>query len=91
MRTIPCHGHEFYNTLPPFRPLFAGDGERDQLLKIFHVLGLPASEDWPAMALVPRGSFIKTPPKDLEEVVPPVAQDPLAKNLLKVGLKSSDL
>lgn len=36
------------------RPLFPGVSERDQLNKIFHLLGTPSLEDWPTMTELPE-------------------------------------
>jgi len=35
------------------RPLFPGRNEKDQLLRIFKVLGTPTLDDWPGMAALP--------------------------------------
>lgn len=40
------------------RPFFIGQGDLDQLYKIFDILGLPNDEDWPINAAVPLKSFI---------------------------------
>jgi len=36
------------------RPLFPGRNDKDQLLKIFEVLGTPTLDDWPGMAELPQ-------------------------------------
>jgi len=36
------------------RPLFRGRNEKDQLLRIFKVLGTPTLYDWPGMAALPK-------------------------------------
>jgi len=36
------------------RPLFPGRNDKDQLLKIFKLLGTPTLEDWPGMAHLPQ-------------------------------------
>jgi len=36
------------------RPLFPGSNEKDQLLKIFKVLGTPTIDEWPGMAELPQ-------------------------------------
>merc|ERR1711920_723931 len=36
------------------RPLFPGRNDKDQLLKIFKVLGTPTLADWPGMAALPQ-------------------------------------
>jgi len=36
------------------RPLFPGRNKKDQLLKIFKILGTPSLEDWPGMAELPQ-------------------------------------
>jgi len=36
------------------RPFFPGRNDKDQLLKIFKVLGTPTLEDWPGMAELPQ-------------------------------------
>ncbi|KAI1730481.1 protein kinase domain-containing protein [Ditylenchus destructor] len=38
-------------------PIFAGESDLDQLIKIYTLLGTPTEEDWPGMALLP--DFIK--------------------------------
>lgn len=45
-----------------YRPLFAGDSDVNQLMKIFEILGLPSEADWPPDSCVPLHS-IKSDPK----------------------------
>lgn len=56
------------------RPLFPGTSVRDQLLRIFKLLGTPTEESWPGVSALPDGSVLpKMPycsPTPLELVVP---------------------
>lgn len=38
------------------KPLFPGQGEPDQILKIFKILGAPTEERWPGVSLLPNTS-----------------------------------
>lgn len=62
------------------KPLFAGTSERDQLVKIFDVMGLPSQDEWPDTVSLPRSSFRVTPPQPIERYVPDLG--PHAKALL---------
>ncbi|XP_041371365.1 cyclin-dependent kinase 6-like [Gigantopelta aegis] len=62
------------------RPLFCGQSDIDQLIKIFEAIGLPPQSDWPDVSL-PWTSFKKVPPKPLEKYVPEI--DHKAKDLLE--------
>ena len=35
------------------KPLFQGDSEIDQLLKIFKILGTPSEDSWPGVTSLP--------------------------------------
>lgn len=54
-------------------PLFPGQSERDQLNKIFDILGTPTEESWPAMVDLPNygkyAPFDEFAPKDLSLVL----------------------
>jgi serine/threonine protein kinase len=38
------------------RPLFPGNSEQDELVKIFKLLGTPTENDWPEMKYLPQYS-----------------------------------
>ncbi|PIA43985.1 hypothetical protein AQUCO_01800212v1 [Aquilegia coerulea] len=68
------------------RPLFPGDSEIDQLLKIFRILGTPTEETWPGVTSLPdfKSTFPKWPLKDIKTVVPrlvPAGVDLLSRML----------
>lgn len=54
------------------RPLFPGQSEKDQLNKIFQLLGTPNVEKWPAMRNLPEYSpdFPRHPPKNINQIIP---------------------
>lgn len=58
------------------RPLFCGQSDSDQLLKIFKVIGTPNKQDWPSMTELPeyrakyKDGFPFMPGKKLHSVVP---------------------
>ena len=62
--------------------LFDGKYEKDQLDKIFSVLGTPADEEWPENAAVLKSSFASMPKKALSELVPEL--EPQGEDLLEV-------
>ncbi len=64
------------------KPLFPGESEIDQLIRIFSVLGTPNEELWPGISLLPDYSenFPKWNPKNLKEFVPEL--DDLGVDLL---------
>ena len=64
------------------KPLFDGKCERNQLTKIFEVLGTPDEENWPENAAVLRSNFVCMPKKAFSDVVPGLG--PLAEDLLEV-------
>lgn len=76
MWSCGCIFAELFNR----RPLFRGQSEIDQLVKIFDVLGLPPREEWPDNAFLPRNSFQSLLRRPLEEYVQGIS--PLAKDLL---------
>lgn len=73
------------------RPLFPGRDAKDELLKIFKILGTPRVADWPAMEDLPEYSedFPTFPAQELENVVPGLCEAgyDLLKNLLKYDPK----
>lgn len=83
MWSCGCIFAELFNR----RPLFRGQSEIDQLVKIFDVLGLPPREEWPDNAFLPRNSFQSLLHRPLEEYVQGIC--PLAKDLL-LGLLTID-
>lgn len=54
------------------KPLFPGESEIDQLIRIFSVLGTPNESLWPGISMLPDYSenFPKWTPKNLKEFVP---------------------
>jgi serine/threonine protein kinase len=62
-------GGVFYEILTK-RPLFAGDSEIDQLLKIFQILGTPNESQWEGISNLPyyKTSFPSWSCKDLDRV-----------------------
>jgi cyclin-dependent kinase len=54
------------------RPLFPGSSVKDQLLKIFKILGTPTEETWPGVSKLPeyRPDFPTYSPIPLENLVP---------------------
>ncbi|CAO3570235.1 unnamed protein product [Mortierella alpina] len=64
------------------RPLFPGSSVKDQLLKIFKILGTPTEETWPGVSRLPeyRPDFPLYSPIPLENLVPKL--DPLGIDLL---------
>ncbi|KAF9198377.1 cyclin-dependent serine/threonine protein kinase [Haplosporangium sp. Z 27] len=54
------------------RPLFPGSSSKDQLLKIFKILGTPTEESWPGVSKLPdyRPDFPVYSPIPLENLVP---------------------
>jgi cyclin-dependent kinase len=69
------------------RPLFPGVSERDQLMKIFHLLGTPNISEWPEMEQLPeyKPDFPIYPPRDLVTLFPTL--DDLCLDLLKKLLR----
>ena len=65
------------------KPLFDGKCERNQLSKIFEVLGTPDDENWPENAAVLKSNFVCMPKKAFCDVLPGL--DPLADDLLEVS------
>ncbi|CEM01665.1 unnamed protein product [Vitrella brassicaformis CCMP3155] len=54
------------------RPLFNGQGEVDQLAKIFDVMGTPTETNWPGAKHLPRYcEFTYAPPQDFRQVFGP--------------------
>jgi hypothetical protein len=54
------------------RPLFPGSSVKDQLLRIFKILGTPTEESWPTVSSLPeyRSDFPVYNPIPLETLVP---------------------
>lgn len=54
------------------RPLFPGSSVKDQLLKIFKILGTPTEETWPGVSKLPeyRPDFPMYKPVPLVNLVP---------------------
>ena len=68
------------------RPLFKGETEIEEIIKIFSVLGTPNNETWPEFSSLPYFSpnFPKFHPMNLEEIIPNMPK--IALNLLKLML-----
>ncbi|CAI5437748.1 unnamed protein product [Caenorhabditis angaria] len=49
-------------------PIFPGDSDIDQLVKIFNVLGCPTTEDWPTMTSLQSYIAVKTPNEEPPEL-----------------------
>lgn len=66
-------------------PLFPGDSEIDQLFRIFRVLGTPTEQRWPGVSQLPdfKPTFPRWQPQPLAKVLPALADDPLALDLLQ--------
>ncbi|CAG7728557.1 unnamed protein product [Allacma fusca] len=62
------------------KALFPGESERDQLEKIFDVIGTPSDEEWPSEARVLPQSFTPRICRNWDLVVPGIC--PLGKDLL---------
>lgn len=67
------------------RPLFPGSSVKDQLLKIFKILGTPTEETWPGVSRLPeyRPDFPLFNPIPLENLVPKL--EPSGIDLLSVS------
>ncbi len=65
------------------KPLLDGKYEKDQLAKIFELLGTPEPADWPENAAVLRSNFAEFRGKNLTDILPEL--DPLAEDLLEVN------
>ncbi|XP_046331397.1 cyclin-dependent kinase 6-like [Haliotis cracherodii] len=63
------------------RPLFCGQSDVDQLIKIFEAIGLPSELEWPEHVSLPWKSFRSVAPQPLEKFVPEI--DHQAKDLLE--------
>lgn len=66
------------------RPLWPGDSEIDELFRIFRTLGTPTEQMWPGVTSLPdyKSSFPKWPANKVARVVPSMAKDPHAVDLL---------
>ncbi|KAK3610961.1 hypothetical protein CHS0354_000964 [Potamilus streckersoni] len=67
------------------RPLFCGQSDIDQLIKIFEMLGRPPEVDWPENVSLPWSSFKAYPSQPITKYIPEL--DPMAKDLLENLLK----
>ena len=58
------------------RPLFPGTSEKDQLLKIFVLLGTPKLNTWPGMTKLPqyKTDFPQYEPRDLSKLFPTLSK-----------------
>ena len=65
------------------KPLFPGQNERDQLSKIFEVIGTPSDEDWPEKAALTKSNFPVCSAKSWNDLVPEM--DPQAQDLVQVS------
>lgn len=66
------------------RPLFCGESDIDQLIKIFEKRGRPMESDWPQSVSLPWSSFQAFPPRPVSSYIPeiePVAMDLFEKLL----------
>ncbi|KAL5009592.1 hypothetical protein ScPMuIL_011897 [Solemya velum] len=63
------------------RPMFCGQSDIDQLMKIFEVVGLPAKSEWPDTVSLPWTSFKALSPQPLDRIITDL--DPQAKDLLE--------
>ncbi|ODV94973.1 hypothetical protein PACTADRAFT_50809 [Pachysolen tannophilus NRRL Y-2460] len=65
------------------KPLFPGNSNDDQLLKIFRIMGTPNERTWPGVSQYPnfKNNFNVFIPQDLRSIIPGI--DPLALNLLQ--------
>lgn len=64
------------------RALFEGKYERDQLARIFDVMGTPSDEEWPENAAVLKSNFACMPKRALSTVVAELETE--AEDLLEV-------
>lgn len=65
------------------RALFPGQSELDTLSKIFDLIGTPKPEQWPADAMHLRHPYLGKMQVPLERIMPELALDPLAKDLME--------
>ncbi|RKP09271.1 negative regulator of the PHO system [Thamnocephalis sphaerospora] len=66
------------------RPLFPGATNEDQLQRIFRALGTPNELTWPGVSALPswREDFAQYPSRPLAQLLPQLANDPCALDLL---------
>jgi serine/threonine protein kinase len=71
------------------QPLFPGDSEIDQLLKVFRGLGTPCADLWPGAASLPewKGCFPKWQPQPWDRLVPSLRGDPHGQDLIAAMLR----
>lgn len=81
MWSCGCIFSELFNR----RPLFCGQSDIDQLIKIFEKVGRPIESDWPENVSLPWSSFKAFPPRPIESYIPEI--DPVAKDLCEKLMK----
>ncbi|KAG8461071.1 hypothetical protein KFE25_003640 [Diacronema lutheri] len=66
------------------KPLFPGDSEIDQIMRIFRGLGTPDADRWPSIAALPewKGCYPKWRAQPWAQLVPALADDPSGQDLL---------
>mmetsp|Transcript_32877 Transcript_32877/g.77117 ORF Transcript_32877/g.77117 Transcript_32877/m.77117 type:complete len:127 (+) Transcript_32877:2-382(+) len=66
------------------RPLFPGDSEIDQLLRVFRGLGTPNAQRWPGVVALPEWKleFPKWKQQAWASLVPALANDPAGQDLI---------
>lgn len=81
MWSCGCIFSELFNR----RPLFRGQSDIDQLIKIFEIMGRPIESDWPQDVSLPWNSFKSFPPKPVDTYIPEI--DPVTKDLFERLMK----
>lgn len=71
------------------KPLFPGDSEIDQLMRIFRGLGTPDAAGWPAVAALPewKTCYPKWRPQPFGELVPALSDNAAGQDLLSRMLR----
>jgi serine/threonine protein kinase len=71
------------------KPLFPGDSEIDQLLRVFRGLGTPTAERWPGVQALPewKSCFPKWQHADWAALVPALAADAAGQELIGAMLR----
>ncbi|XP_045207843.1 cyclin-dependent kinase 4-like [Mercenaria mercenaria] len=77
MWSCGCIFAELFNR----RPLFCGESDIDQLIKIFEVRGRPIESDWPQNVSLPWNSFQAFPPRSVSSYIPEM--DPVGMDLFE--------
>ncbi|KAH3701133.1 cyclin-dependent kinase 4-like [Dreissena polymorpha] len=75
MWSVGCILAELFNR----KPVFLGQSDIDQLIKIFELRGRPMESDWPAGVTLPWTSFQAFPPRPVASYIPEM--DKVATNL----------